>query len=187
MLLAMDFSEAKASTFLPASFIFLTSRDLGKLPAKITNGTALRCTISQCAWKFGAMVMRLTANGVGMSARQRSTSCSKRSGGMFPAASTGKAPFFATARQRPLWLIQVIAPHRMGQGTPRNSFPRAHSFSNMMVILLFRKGLVRPNPREVPPPGPARRKRPGYHKTLSWHPGPKALERGSEPSSCRFP
>ena len=71
-------------------------------------------TASLWAGKFGAIVTRLTANGLSVSAAHLSISAARASPGMLPAARQPNPPWSLTAFTSVASLIHVMAPHMIG-------------------------------------------------------------------------
>ena len=111
--LANASAGAKHSTRVPASLILRIAADGGRPPASTTWLTRAAMQASISASSSGCMVMRLTPNGLSVSARVAAISPARSAGVMEPQAITPNPPPLEMAATRSCSDTQVMAPPMM--------------------------------------------------------------------------
>jgi hypothetical protein len=115
---------ANTMTFAPNALIASTLPFGGIPPASATWPTWCRPQTSISSNSCGCMVIRLTPNGLLVSAFVPAISASSSSGVIAPQAITPNPPALLIAETRLRSETQLIAPQRIANSVPRNSQPR---------------------------------------------------------------
>src|SRR5690606_31134854 len=118
---------ANTMTFAPNALIASTLPLGGIPPASTTWPTPCLPQTSISSNSIGCMVIRLTPNGLPVSAFVPAISASSSSGVIAPHAITPNPPALLIAATRLRSDTQLIAPHRIAWSQPRKAAPRASS------------------------------------------------------------
>src|SRR3546814_645571 len=125
--LPSESAGVKQISFAPNAFTASIAGAGGSPPASTTWPTPCLAQTWIRSASCGCMVMRLTPNGLCVSALVPAISASRSSGDIAPHAITPNPPAFDMAETRWRSDTQLIAPPRIAASVPRKSHPRAIS------------------------------------------------------------